>query len=328
MFRTNTSHDVWQFAIVIFVCLTGCLPWQKAALDDPRYVRYLSWQNTNIPLKRQPKLFKLVSSKAQRLFKKYLEPKPEKRPNSLADVYRYLEDRWMSKGMERINQALEEDEGLCPSLYSFHSSPEEKNKLLSTLTQYGLETTVDRSAKKDRIREWIQNSVIEEEDDQEVNDETSNDDIKINDNQNDPFGERDEQRGPISESKVKNFKPPDMSRRAKRMAMSKKSPEIYKPPVDPRIPLENQINMENQHSNTVRVNESGNIRRNSDVNTAQGQPGRFDLASALPFQNMKISNSLNSSESTFSSDSSGTIKHNINIQVPQVKTISRNGFIR
>lgn len=39
LFRAVTSHDVWQFGIVIFVCLTGCLPWQKAAFDDPRYVR-------------------------------------------------------------------------------------------------------------------------------------------------------------------------------------------------------------------------------------------------------------------------------------------------
>lgn len=60
-----------------------------------------------------------------------------------------------------------EDDGLCPSMYSFHSSPEEKNKLLSTLVQYGIETTVDRSAKKDRIRQWIQSSVIEEDEEEE-----------------------------------------------------------------------------------------------------------------------------------------------------------------
>jgi serine/threonine-protein kinase SBK len=47
-------------------------------------------------------------------------------------------------------------------MYSFHSSVEEKNQLLFTLTQYGIETTVDRSAKKDRIRDWIQASVITE----------------------------------------------------------------------------------------------------------------------------------------------------------------------
>lgn len=58
--------------------------------------------------------------------------------------------------------ASEPDE-LCASMYSFHSSPDEKNKLLSTLAQHGIETTVDRSAKKQRIRDWIQSSVITEE---------------------------------------------------------------------------------------------------------------------------------------------------------------------
>ena len=49
-------------------------------------------------------------------------------------------------------------------MYSFHSSVEEKNKLLYTLAQHGIETTVDRVAKKNRIKDWIQNSVISEED--------------------------------------------------------------------------------------------------------------------------------------------------------------------
>ena len=57
-------------------------------------------------------------------------------------------------------------------MYSFHSSVEEKNKLLFTLTQYGIETTVDRSAKKTRIQDWIQASVITEvlEDEEEEED--------------------------------------------------------------------------------------------------------------------------------------------------------------
>lgn len=56
-------------------------------------------------------------------------------------------------------------------MYSFHSSAEEKNRLLLTLTQYGIETTVDRSAKKDRIRDWIQASVITEGPEEEDNEE-------------------------------------------------------------------------------------------------------------------------------------------------------------
>lgn len=52
-------------------------------------------------------------------------------------------------------------------MYSFHSSPEEKSKLLYALAQHGIETTVDRVAKKKRIRDWIQESVIQEEEEEE-----------------------------------------------------------------------------------------------------------------------------------------------------------------
>lgn len=55
-------------------------------------------------------------------------------------------------------------------MYSFHSSLEEKNQLLHTLTTYGIETTVDRSKKKDRIREWIQASAIVEENEADESD--------------------------------------------------------------------------------------------------------------------------------------------------------------
>lgn len=315
-FRTHTSHDVWQFGIVIFVCLTGCLPWQKAAPDDPRYIRYLSWQNSTIPIKRQPKLFKLVSSKAQRLFKKYLEPRPEKRPAGLGEVHRFLDDRWMSKGMEKTNETLKEDEGLCPSMYSFHSSPEEKNKLLFSLTQYGLETTVDRVAKKDRIRQWIQNSVIEEDD--EYEEEIDEENIKIHDNQNGPIGERVKERGPVSESKVKqNKQRSTSSRRDRRMSTLKKSNAVYKPPVDPRIPLENQKFI---HTQTYEVETStGN---NDDIFNNEKSSVVFNISKALPFQNVKVSNSLTSSESAFSSDSSLTVKHKINIQHPQIENMN------
>ncbi|KAJ8910284.1 hypothetical protein NQ315_016101 [Exocentrus adspersus] len=314
-YMANTAHDVWQFGIVIFVCLTGCLPWQKAALDDPRYMRYLSWQNSTIPIKRQPKLFKLVSSKAQRLFKKYLEPKPEKRPAGLAEVHRFLDDRWMSKGMEKSNETLKEDEGLCPSMYSFHSSPEEKNKLLFTLTQYGLETTVDRTAKKDRIRQWIQNSVIEEDDELEEIDEEN---IKIYDNQNGPIGERVKERGPIAENRVKQSKQrTSVIKERRRSVTLKKANSIYKPPIDPRIPLERQKHMQGKTYREELPGEYGNKDfKNGSVKTEENS-NTYSILRELPFKNVKVSNSLTSSESTFSSDSGITIKHKINVQHPQ-----------
>lgn len=165
-YKALTSHDIWQFGIVIFICLTGCLPWQKAAFDDPRYSSYYNWYNSSNPLKRQPKLWKMVSSRAQKMFKKFIEPREEKRVSTFLELSRYLDDRWLGKGYtDRV--AGEDIDELCPSMYSFHSDPNEKNILLKHFRENGIETTVDRQAKKQRIRDWIQNSVIEEVDEEE-----------------------------------------------------------------------------------------------------------------------------------------------------------------
>lgn len=43
------------------------------------------------------------------------------------------------------------------SFQSVHSNAVEKNKVLSTLLQHGVETTVDRTQKNSRIINWIQN---------------------------------------------------------------------------------------------------------------------------------------------------------------------------
>ncbi|ETN60733.1 serine/threonine-protein kinase [Anopheles darlingi] len=167
-YKTDTAHDVWQFGIVCFVCLTGCLPWQKASIDDPRYNRYQQWHQATLtfPMKRCPKLFKLLSARACKLFKKFLDPRSDRRLKTLSDLQKFLDDRWLAKSAEKEMAENEPDE-LCPSMYSFHSSVEEKNKLLGTLAQCGIETTVDRAAKKNRIRDWIQSSVIVEEEEED-----------------------------------------------------------------------------------------------------------------------------------------------------------------
>lgn len=167
-YKTDTAHDVWQFGIVCFVCLTGCLPWQKASTDDPRFNRFQLWHNATLtfPMKRCPKLFKLLSARACKIFKKFLDPRPDRRLKTLSEVQKYLDDRWLAKSAEKEMADNEPDE-LCPSMYSFHSSVDEKNRLLSTLAQCGIETTVDRMAKKNRIRDWIQSSVIAEEEEED-----------------------------------------------------------------------------------------------------------------------------------------------------------------
>ncbi|XP_037945839.1 serine/threonine-protein kinase meng-po isoform X2 [Teleopsis dalmanni] len=172
-YSADPNHDVWQFGIVIFVCLTGCLPWQKAGSDDPRYMRYIAWHGSMmLPMRRTPKLFKLLSSRAQRMFRRFLEPRADRRPKNFTDLAKFLDDRWLAKSAEKEMAEYETDE-LCPSMYSFHSSPDEKHRLLYHLADCGIETNVDRQTKKNRIKDWIENSVITEEDEEEIEDTNS-----------------------------------------------------------------------------------------------------------------------------------------------------------
>lgn len=101
VYRVETSHDVWQFAVVLFVCLTGCLPWQKASSEDPRFVSYVYWVSSNGIMSpfRRPKLFKMLTSNAQRMFRKFLQPNVQSRPSVLDEVQNFIDERWLSKYM-------------------------------------------------------------------------------------------------------------------------------------------------------------------------------------------------------------------------------------
>ena len=47
-----------------------------------------------------PKNFKNMTSRAQKMYKKLLDPEPSRRL-SLCDVEKYLEDRWLRKGFNK-----------------------------------------------------------------------------------------------------------------------------------------------------------------------------------------------------------------------------------
>ncbi len=112
---------------------------------------------------KTPKSFKILSNKARRLFRKLFDPNPSKRLSlGLTDeIQKYADDKWLTRAPDK--PADEDEMSTNMSMLSFHSSLTDKNRLLGTLTRFGVETTVDRNLKKDRIKEWVATSTIEEE---------------------------------------------------------------------------------------------------------------------------------------------------------------------
>ena len=77
-YHVSTGHDVWQFGIMLFVLLTGSLPWQKAdETIDRLYGPFYAWQQRRTW--RVPNKFKEFSSRMQRLLRRLLDPKEETR---------------------------------------------------------------------------------------------------------------------------------------------------------------------------------------------------------------------------------------------------------
>jgi len=151
-YQVDRVQDVFQFGIVVFFCLQGILPWQRADTRDPHFQEFCQWRRKRSS--KIPRNFKAMTSRAQKLFRKVLDPEPDKRLQ-LEELGKYMTDRWLRKEYRRPETKDGQSQLTLGSFQSVHSNAVEKNKMLYTLLQHGVETTVDRSLKNNRIISWI-----------------------------------------------------------------------------------------------------------------------------------------------------------------------------
>lgn len=160
-YQVDRVQDVFQFGIVVFFCLFGILPWQRAdEVTDPNFGEFSAWRRKRTS--KVPKNFKPMTNRAQKLFRKLFDPDPSKRL-LLSEVAKYTEDKWLRKAGKSTPGPADGkwlSDGISQltmgSFQSVHSNAVEKNRVLFTLLQHGVETTVDRSQKNSRIINWIQ----------------------------------------------------------------------------------------------------------------------------------------------------------------------------
>nr|CAD7199119.1 unnamed protein product [Timema douglasi] len=168
-YHCRTTADCWQLGIIIFVCLTGCPPWQSAdSISDPAYCGFLRWQKRRTT--KIPPQFRRFSSRLLRMFRRLLEHKADKR-SSVSEVNKYLKDAWMERkspaatavggGTSSSAAAVSGDKRDYLNMYLDHGdehnqlSDESKSKLKRLLNSYGLETTVDQKVMTKRVWEWL-----------------------------------------------------------------------------------------------------------------------------------------------------------------------------
>jgi serine/threonine-protein kinase SBK len=167
-YECKLASDCWQLGIILFVCLTGCPPWQSADISDSDYCNFMRWQKrktTKVPVQFRP-----FTSRFLRMMKRLLERKPDKRA-SVTEIIKYLRDRWVDRkasgktsscgGVCASSSAVELSRRESVNMYLYqlddktHLVDESKNRLKKLLSGYGLETTIDQKAMTRRVWEWL-----------------------------------------------------------------------------------------------------------------------------------------------------------------------------
>ena len=141
-YSVEASADVWAMGVLLFSALTGNFPWERADALDTYYNEFSGWQKRKTC--RIPSQWKTFTPRVLRLFRRLLEPKPSRRC-CIKEVYKYLDDRWISK---KVRSGSEEDIYMMTS----STSSEDLNELLK---KYGIDTTISRRFREKRVQEWV-----------------------------------------------------------------------------------------------------------------------------------------------------------------------------
>ncbi|KAK7867166.1 hypothetical protein R5R35_008363 [Gryllus longicercus] len=158
-YHCRVASDCWQLGIALFVCLTGCPPWQSAdAISDAAYCAFSRWQKRRTT--KLPPPFRRFAPRLLRLLRRLLEHKPDKRA-PVVEVNKYLKDAWVAAaaggggagtagGCSSGSRPRESSADDAP-----HATDEGNAHLKKLLGSYGLETTVDQKLISKRVWEWV-----------------------------------------------------------------------------------------------------------------------------------------------------------------------------
>ena len=142
-YSVEASADVWAFAVLIFCTLTGNFPWESAHHKDKHFQGYTLWQKRKTT--KAPIMWKKFTPRLMRMYRRMLEPNPDKRC-SIKEVSKYYEDDWLTP-VKKVSHSPDhelEDNAITS-----------KDNLNNMLEQHGIETKLSKKLRERRISEWV-----------------------------------------------------------------------------------------------------------------------------------------------------------------------------
>lgn len=124
-YTVETNADVWAFGVLIFCMLTGNFPWELANHLDPYFVDFSNWQRKKTA--KLPPQWKRFSPRLLRLFRRMLEPRPEKRC-FMKEMHKYLDDNWLLQPSSSVKAVFDKKFSSAPppSSSNFKVTPRDR----------------------------------------------------------------------------------------------------------------------------------------------------------------------------------------------------------
>ncbi len=138
-YSVEPSADIWAFAVLLFCTLTGNFPWELAHHRDVFYTEFVAWQKRKTT--KLPSQWRRFTPRMMRLFRRMLEPRPEKRC-PMKEVFKYMDDDWMCQQRTSDDQ---EDSSISDPM----------DELNAMLEKHGIDTKVSKKLRERRISEWV-----------------------------------------------------------------------------------------------------------------------------------------------------------------------------
>ncbi|XP_033630803.1 serine/threonine-protein kinase SBK1-like [Asterias rubens] len=141
------GQDVWSFGVLLFCVLTGAFPWGTATPEDTSFRNFSHWQKRRVNV--TPIEWRKLSSKMQKLLRKILHPKAERRC-AIGEINKYMNEQWL--------ETEQEPPSLREETCSLDSTQEvaAMDELRQMLARHGVVTNSNSTQKMQRTDEWVQ----------------------------------------------------------------------------------------------------------------------------------------------------------------------------
>jgi serine/threonine-protein kinase SBK len=177
-FLCKASTDVWQFGIIIYICLTGSSPWESADwVRDGKYAAFMKFQKRETT--KIPDNFRRFTPRFLRAFRRIFDHS-EKERAKVTDIMKYIKDKWLdtklssSKSTSYIAQYAQQASDQDSVKYMNHKDgrfvsfedrgKSQRQRLMSTFAVIDTPTAADDDTVKTRVWEWLQTSATKPDD--------------------------------------------------------------------------------------------------------------------------------------------------------------------